>query len=414
MKSRGRSNRRGESLSGKKILLIVTGGISAYKSAFLVRIFTRAGAEVRVVMSGAAAKFVTPLTFEVLSGNPVPMDMFARRDKPRVEHVELGSWPDRILVAPATADFISKAATGAADDLPSTIVCAASCEVIFAPAMNDRMWSNPAVRRNIEILRGDGKRFIDPAKGELACGTSGSGRMAEPEEILAAVEASFAPGPFAGVKVLVTAGRTEEEIDPVRYISNRSSGRMGFALAAAAKRMGAHVTLIHGAVDVEPPQVDSIIRATTASRMKASVKKAFPRCDILIMAAAVADYRPAKRAPEKIKKSESAMSIELRRTADILESAGSSKRKGQIVVGFALESGEGEKNAVGKGAAKGCDYVVLNLVGKDTGFGVDTNQVTLYRGKSRILSTPVVLKEKAAEAVLEALVTDGRIRKAAK
>lgn len=403
MRNRGRSSRRASNLDGKKILLVVTGGISAYKSAYLVRALKKSGAVVRVLMTDAAAEFVTPLTFEVLSGNPVPMDTFARRDKPQVEHVELASWPDRIIVAPATADFISKMALGAADDLPSTVLCAAKGEVWVAPAMNDGMWANPAVKRNVIVLERDGRVIVPPDSGELACGTSGSGRMAEPDDIVDALCESFGPGPLEGKRFLVTAGRTEEEIDPVRYLSNHSSGRMGFAIAERAKRLGASVTLVHGRVDVPVPDVDVVREALSAARMKTAVTRAFSTCDVLVMAAAVADYRPVKRNREKIKKNDAGISIELEKTVDILGSL-KSKKRGQIVVGFALESEEGEENAGKKISGKGLDYLVLNMVGRDTGFASSTNQVTLYRGSKKLLTTPLVSKKEAAEAIIDMIL----------
>jgi phosphopantothenoylcysteine decarboxylase/phosphopantothenate--cysteine ligase len=290
---RGRNSREG-GLSGTKILLVVTGGIAAYKSALLVRLLKCGGAEVRVAMSAAATEFVTPLTFEILSENPVSINMFARRERPVVEHVELSKWADRVVVAPATADIIAKAALGVADEIASTVLLSARAPVMFAPAMNEAMWASPAVRRNVATLEGDGKIILDPGSGALACGDVGPGRMAEPEDIVRALEASFAPGDLAGVRVLVTAGRTEEEIDPVRYITNRSSGRMGFAIAREARSRGARVTLVHGPVDVPAPRVDAVERVATAAEMKAAATKAFARCDVCVMAAAVSDFTPAR------------------------------------------------------------------------------------------------------------------------
>jgi phosphopantothenoylcysteine decarboxylase/phosphopantothenate--cysteine ligase len=398
-------------LHGKNILLIVTGGIAAYKSAFLVRLITRGGGAVRVVMTDAAAAFVTPLTFEVLTGNPVYRDLFAPRSEPGVDHVDLAHWAERIIVAPATADFLARAAAGLADDLAATVLVASRCPVYFAPAMNDAMWRNPTVGRNIETLRRDGRRFIEPGAGDLACGDSGPGRMAEPERIVEVLAQSFAPGPLAGLRVLVTAGRTEEEIDPVRFISNRSSGRMGFALAARAADLGAAVTLIHGPVDVDAPAVDTVKRVGTAAEMKRAVMRAFPRCDLLIMAAAVADFTPARRAKGKMKRGDDGLSIELRPTPDILAAVGEKKTTNQVVVGFALETDDAERNAVAKAKRKGCDYIVLNRVGGRTGFAVSTNQVTLFKGGRRLLETPLVPKTDAASMILEALTSDKRLRR---
>ena len=410
MKSRRGISRRGATLHEKRILLIVTGGIAAYKAAYLVRLLRRDGALVRVVMSEAATEFVTPLTFEVLSGNPVSWDLFAPRNEPGVEHVELASWAERVVVAPATADILSKAAHGAADDLAGTVLAAARCPVLFAPAMNAGMWENPAVGRNLSILERDGRRIIEPGEGDLACGETGPGRMAEPEEIVEAIRASFAPLLLSGVRVLVTAGRTEEEIDDVRYISNRSSGRMGFALARAAVEMGAKVTLVHGSVDLAPPPVDRVERVVSAEDMRRKVAKAFPRCDILVMAAAVSDFTPAKRAAGKMERGGGKLELELEPTVDILASLGGKKKKNQIVVGFALESGDAERRAKKKIREKGCDYLVLNRIGEKTGFGVTTNRITLFKAARKILETGLVRKEEAATLVLEKIASDKRLK----
>lgn len=393
--------------------MIVTGGIAAYKSAFLVRLLKRGGAEVRVVMSKAAVEFVAPLTFEVLSGNPVHTGLF-ERSGPEVEHVELAGWAERAVVAPATADILAKAAVGLADDLAGTVLVALRCPVFFAPSMNDAMWENPTVRRNISTLKKDGRNFIEPGSGELACGERGHGRMAEPAEIMDALVSSFEGGDLSGVRFLVTAGRTEEEIDPVRYISNRSSGRMGFAVAAGAKGRGARVRLVHGSVDVAVPDVDSVKRVKTAAQMKASVVRSFRQCDVLVMAAAVADFTPAGRAAKKIKRSADRLTVELRPTTDILGALKERKRQGQVVVGFALETDDAEKSTLGKIRDKGCDYMVLNRVGDDTGFNVDTNQITLYKGNKQIFSTPVITKAEAASMILDAIASDKRLERASK
>ncbi len=410
MKSRRGISRRGVTLHGKRILLIVTGGIAAYKAAYLVRLLRRGGALVRVVMSEAATEFVTPLTFEVLSENPVSWDLFAPRNDPGVEHVELASWAERVVVAPATADFLSKAAHGAADDLASTVMAAVRCPILLAPAMNTGMWENPAVVRNLSTLERDGRRIIEPGTGELACGETGPGRMAEPEGIVEAIRDSFAPSLLSGVRVLVTAGRTEEEIDAVRYISNRSSGRMGFALADAAKEMGAKVTLVHGAVDLEPPAVDIVKRVVSAADMKREVARAFPRSDILVMAAAVSDFTPVKRKAGKIERGSGNLELELEPTVDILASLGGKKRKNQIIVGFALESKDAEKRARKKIREKGCDYLVLNRIGDKTGFGVETNRITLFKASRKILETGLIRKEEAAAIVLGKVASDGRLK----
>lgn len=395
----------------KKILCIVTGGIAAYKAAFLVRLLIQRGAIVRVVMTEAATEFVTPLTFEVLSGNPVSWDLFAPRDEPSVEHVALATWAERVIVAPATADFISKAACGAADDLASTVLAAARCPVFMAPAMNAGMWENPAVMRNVATLRSDGRFLVEPGSGELACGETGPGRMAEPEDIVAAIERSFAPGDLDGVKVLVTAGRTEEEIDDVRYISNRSSGRMGFAIARAAREMGAEVSLIYGPVDVPVPGARSTKRVTTAAEMKRAVTRAFPSCDLLIMAAAVADFTPSRKRSGKMKRERTAIRIELEPTPDILASLAKRKKKSQVVVGFALEEQGNEAAARKKIAGKGCDYLAMNVMSETTGFGVSTNSITLFKGSRKVFETGLVSKYEAAVGVLREIASDSRLRR---
>jgi phosphopantothenoylcysteine decarboxylase/phosphopantothenate--cysteine ligase len=409
---RGKSSREG-SLSGAKIVLVVTGGIAAYKTALLVRLLRCGGAEVRVVMSAAATEFVTPLTFEILSENPVAVDLFARRERPVAEHVALSKWADRVVVAPATADIIAKAALGVADEIASTVLLAARAPVMFAPAMNETMWANPAVRRNIATLAADGKIVLDPGSGALACGDVGPGRMAEPEDIAKALEASFAPGDLAGVRVLVTAGRTEEEIDPVRYITNRSSGRMGFAIARAARSRGAHVTLVHGPVDVPVPAVDAVRSVTTAAEMRRAATEAFARCDVCVMAAAVSDFTPVRRRADKIRRSGTSFALELRPTEDILSALGA--RKGaRIVVGFALETEDGEANATRKAREKNCDYMVLNEPGKKTGFSVATNRITVFKGRKKLFATPLVSKDEAAALILDAVAADRRLKRSAR
>jgi phosphopantothenoylcysteine decarboxylase/phosphopantothenate--cysteine ligase len=389
---------------------VVTGGIAAYKSALLVRLLKCGGAEVRVAMSAAAAEFVTPLTFEVLSENPVSLNIFTRRERPVVEHVELSKWADRVVVAPATADIIAKAALGVADEIASTVLLSARAPVMFAPAMNETMWASPAVRRNIETLVADGKTILDPGSGALACGDVGPGRMAEPEDIVKALEASFAPGDLAGIRVLVTAGRTEEEIDPVRYLTNRSSGRMGFAIAREARSRGARVTLVHGPVDVPVPAADAVRSVATAAEMKRAATEAFAKCDVVIMAAAVSDFTPVKRRADKIKRAGKSFELELRPTEDILSSLG--KRKGaRIVVGFALETSDGEANAKRKAREKGCDYMVLNAPGEKTGFSAPTNRITLFKGQKKLFATPLVSKDEAAALILDAVAADSRLKR---
>jgi phosphopantothenoylcysteine decarboxylase/phosphopantothenate--cysteine ligase len=362
-------------------------------------------------MTPSAAKFVSPLTFEVLSENPVSTDMYAPREHPALEHIELARWAERIVVAPATANIIAKAAAGIADTLASAVLVAARSPIMFAAGMNEAMWANPAVRRNVERLVGDGRIILGPGTGYLACGDVGAGRMMEPEEILEAIEKSFAPGDLAGVRFLVTAGRTEEEIDPVRFISNRSSGRMGFAVVRRARERGASVALVHGTVDVAAPEANSVARVTSAAELKRAVDRAFPRCDVLVMAAAVADFTPAKRSRDKMKRAGESQTIELKPTPDILAGLKGKKKPGQIVVGFALETSDAEANALRKIREKGCDYLVLNSVGERTGFAVETNRVTIFRGAKKLVTTPLVSKDEAASIILDSIAADRRLRR---
>lgn len=357
-----------------------------------------------MVMTEAATKFVTPLTFKTLTANPVAVSLFPEREDPTVIHIDIASWAERIVVAPATADFMARIASGMADDLAAAVVSAARCPVLLAPAMNEGMWLNPANRRNMDTLAADGFRFIQPGTGELACGDEGRGRMAEPEEIADGVEESFrAEEKLEGTRILITAGRTEESIDSVRYISNRSSGRMGCALAGRAAGMGADVTLVHGAVDVPLPAVDRTVEALTAADMKKAVLELFEENDILIMAAAVSDYVPASAGEGKIRREADSMTLELRKTDDILKSAGQARSGEQKTVGFALECSEDDGAAMKKLKEKGCDMLVLNVIGEETGFSVSTNRISIYDQTGRILTTPLISKDEAAEIILDSL-----------
>jgi phosphopantothenoylcysteine decarboxylase/phosphopantothenate--cysteine ligase len=372
------------SLSGKKILLGVTGGISAYKSVFLLRLFKKAGADVKVVMTDAATEFVTPLTFESLSEHKVHVHMFEGDSKSSgaispVEHIDLAKWPDVVVVAPATANTLANFVHGRADDLLSTIVSAYEGPVMLAPAMNDVMWENAATQENMRILSDRGFRVASPEKGDLACGYEATGRMAEPETIFAAVQTLFS-SPWRGKKVLVSVGGTEEDIDPVRVISNRSSGKMGFAVAEAARDLGADVTVVAARTSVAPPHGVRITRVRTSEDMSKALKAAFKNADALFMVAAVSDFKPASTLPQK-KKSGEGWTLELSKTDDILASLGADKGK-RVVVGFALETEDEEQNARAKLAKKHCDFVVLNK--PDVSFGLDTNVVAIYDAKGRV------------------------------
>lgn len=404
MENRRRKNRQGKGVNGRRIVLITSGGISVYKSAYLCRVLKRGGADVRVAMTEAATRFITPLTFETLTGNPVEISLFTGPGDPSVPHIDLSEWAERIVAAPATADFLARIASGMADDLPSGIISASGCPVLLVPAMNDRMWLNPATRRNVRTLREYGYIFVQPEEGELACGKEGIGRMAEPEEIARKLTESFEEETMlAGKKILVTAGRTEEDIDSVRYISNRSSGRMGCAIAGRASKMGAEVTLVYGAVDVPLPGVGRTVAARGAEEMKNAVLEEFGNNDVLIMAAAVSDYTPVSPVEGKMRRDRDSLKLEFRKTEDILKIAGERKSPGQKTVGFALEYSEDDEKAMEKLRGKNCDMLVLNLIGEKTGFTVSTNRISLYAGSGRILTTRLIPKEEAAGVILKQL-----------
>jgi len=411
-------------VEGNRIILGVTGSIAAYKAAEIVRALVKEGASVRVVMTEAAARFVTPLTFEALSGRPVlsslwgePTAGFPRLDSPESAGAAPGAAPpsmahlesveaDLVLVAPATANTIGKAACGIGDDLLSSLLLAARCPVVLAPAMNVNMLENPVVQENLARLRGRGWRIVEPEEGDLACGAEGRGRLASLEAVLAAVREALVPrGPLAGKKVLVTAGRTEEPIDPVRYISNRSSGKMGFALAEAARRRGADVTVVAGAVSVEPPRGVKVVSATTAESMAREVASRAADCDVLLMAAAVADFRPANPVETKIKKSagDRPQAIAIEYTRDILaEIAGSPGDR--VTVGFSLETNDETERAMKKLEDKGLDLIVMNNPQEPgCGFGSDTNKVSLLYPDGRCEELPLMPKITVAERILDSV-----------
>ena len=376
------------SLRGKKILLGVTGGIAAYKSVFLLRLFKKAGADVKVVMTDAAAEFVTPLTFESLSEHPVHVRMFEGEDKSSgtvspIEHIDLARWPDVIVVAPATQNTLAGLAHGRADDLLSTVVSAYRGPVMLAPAMNDVMWENPATQENMRILSERGYRVAPPEKGDLACGYEATGRMAEPETILAAVETLF-DSSWKGRRVVVSVGGTEEDIDPVRVISNRSSGKMGFAVAEAARDLGADVTVVAARTSVAAPHGVRITRVRTSEEMARALDAAFQDADVLVMTAAVSDFKPAVPLKEK-KKAGGAWSLELVKTDDVLASLGAARGR-RFVVGFALETEDEEANARAKLAKKQCDLMVLNR--PEAAFGLDTNVVVIFDAKGEVYRSP--------------------------
>lgn len=369
-------------VSGKRILLIIGGGIAAYKSLDLIRRLRERGASVRPVMTAAAKEFITPLSVGALAADKVFDDLFSREDEQDVGHIRLARDCDTIIVAPATADLMAKMAAGLANDLASSVLLATDRPVLLAPAMNPAMWAHRATRRNVETLTADGIRFIGPGSGEMAeSGEAGVGRMSEPLEIVAALESMFnhAEGPLAGRRAVVTSGPTHEPIDPVRYIANRSSGRQGHAIAAALARLGAKVTLISGPVTIADPAGVATVHVETAAQMAEAVENALPS-DIAVMVAAVADWRVAEGAAQKIKKNADAPppALQLLENADILKRVGHHENRPAIVVGFAAETENVAENARAKLARKGADFIVANDVSPATGvMGGAANTVTI-------------------------------------
>ena len=370
----------------ERILLGVTGGIAAYKSAEIVRRLKERGAEVQVVMTGAARQFVTPLTFQALSGRPVRTDLWDEAAEAAMGHIELARWADRILVAPASADFLARLAHGLASDLLTTLCLATDVPIIVAPAMNRLMWANAATRANMALLAARGIEVIGPAEGDQACGETGPGRMVEPDVLAAAViDRAATSGALAGRKVIVTAGPTRERIDPVRFITNRSSGKMGFAVAEAARDAGAEVILISGPVNVCTPRGVRRVDVETADQMLAAVNENLGGTDIFIAAAAVSDYRPVQVSTEKIKKTSDSLMLALSRTTDILATVAAGAAR-PFVVGFAAETQNVERNALAKLEGKNLDMIAANQVGEGLAFDQDDNALTVYwRGGGREL-----------------------------
>ncbi len=398
-------------LEGRKILLGITGGIGAYKAAELTRAFVREGAQVSVVMTQSATRFITPLTMETLSRTPVGLDMFSLTDERTIGHIERAKWADLFLVAPATANYIGKAAHGIADDLLTTISLAMTCPVVVAPAMNSRMWSHPAVQENLATLRERQIRIVPPEEGEMACGDEGPGRLAQPARILEEVRNCLSERDLEGIRVLVSAGPTREPIDPVRFISNRSTGRMGYALAKSAAARGAVVTLVTGPVELERPGNTIVHEVTTAKEMNRAVQDALRDADWLIMAAAVADFAPARTQKKKIKKAgREEMNIELVRNPDILREAAPVKG-GRLYVGFAAETDNVLASAKEKLAAKGLDMIVANDVSReDTGFASDHNMGTIIDSAGNSVKIPTMTKSEMANRILDHALTMWKAR----
>ena len=388
-------------LAGKRITVGITGGIAVFKTAQLISNLKAAGAELHVVMTGSAQEFVKPLTFQVLTGNPVRTDLFEGAYG-AVQHIELAQWSDLVAVVPATANILGKVAGGIADDLLSTVIMAATCPVLFCPAMNVNMYNNQVVQRNIKDLRGLGYHFAEPGVGRLACGAEGRGRLADLETITGEIMSLLAPlRDLTGLTVLVTAGPTAEPIDPVRYLTNRSSGKMGYAVAEAAIQRGAKVILISGPTALKPPREVAFTGVETAAQMYEAVLECFPCVDLVVKSAAVADYRPIEAAGQKIKKHTDIMSLELVRNPDILAELGR-RKENQVLVGFAAETSDLEQNARQKVAAKNLDLLVANDVTQPgAGFGTDTNIAKFVYPDGSIVSLPLLDKLALAHRILD-------------
>lgn len=397
-------------LEGKKILLGVSGGIAAYKACELLRRLTERGAEVHVILTSSAQQFVTALTFQALSQQPVHTDLFNLTEESEMSHIKLADEADLLLIAPATADLIAKLAHGMANDLLTTVALVTRAPVFFAPSMNVNMWEKEVVQDNVQALLKRGYKMVEPTAGYLACGWEGKGRLAEPEAILAAVEKHFAvpagskKKSLAGCKVLINAGPTREFLDPVRFISNPSSGKMGFALAEAAQRRGAEVTLIAGPVTLSTPQGVRRIDVVSSSEMRAACEQHFAKADLFIGTAAVGDFAPAQALPQKLKKNGKALSLELQPTSDILFSLGQAKRKGQIVVGFAAETENLVAHAKEKLKKKNLDLIVANDVSQPgVGFAGRDNQVTLIDRRGTVTPFKKMPKDAIADKILDAI-----------
>lgn len=391
------------SLQHKKIILGVTGSIAAYKSAFLVRLLVKAGAEVQVLMTEAAKDFITPLTLSTLSKRPALSDFVKNNAGEWNNHVDLGLWADAFVVAPATAHTLSKCANGHCDDLLTTVYLSARCPVFFAPAMDLDMFQHGSTVENLKKLNQYGNIILDAEHGELASGLVGTGRMAEPEHIVDALNKHFSQFlALKGKHILITAGPTQEAIDPVRYISNHSTGKMGYAIAQAFAFAGAKVTLVSG--PTSQPKPDSsikLVKVSSAQEMYEATRNEFSSADVVILSAAVADYTPAHPADRKIKKKESHFNIELTKTVDIAATLGQQKRQGQIMVGFALETDNEFDNAVGKLKSKNLDLIVLNsLNDKGAGFAYDTNKITVIEANSTVHHFDLKSKTEVAQDIL--------------
>lgn len=391
-------------LKGKKIVLGVTGSIAAFKSVFLLRLLQKEGAEVRVVMTSDATAFIKPISFSAFTKSPA-LHEFIGASGTWNDHVEIALWADLIIIAPATANTIAKIANGFCDNLPTAVVLSAKCPIAIAPAMDRDMWKFNAVQENIKKLRKNQIEILPPEKGELASGLEGEGRMAEPESIISWIENFFSPKNlvFKGKKVMITAGPTREPLDPVRFISNHSSGKMGYAIAEAFLNAGAEVHLVSGPVHLSPPEGKLKFYAVeTADEMYETSMKLYPKMDVAVMSAAVSDFKPEKHSAKKIKKSDERMEISLKRNPDILEAIGKAKQKHQLNVGFALETDNELKNAQTKLKNKNADFIILNSL-KDTGagFGTDTNKITIVEKGNKFTNFELKSKKILAQDIVD-------------
>lgn len=392
-------------LTGKKILLGVTGSIAAYKSALLIRLLVKEGAEVKVVMTPSARDFISPLTLATLSKNPVITELF--EGSQWADHVMLGRWADVMIIAPLSCNTLSKMSVGACDNLLMAVYLSATCPVIVAPAMDEDMWKHPSTKENLLKISSYGNKVIPVSSGELASGLFGEGRMAEPQEILDYINNHLsATGELAGKKALVTAGPTFESIDPVRFVGNHSSGKMGIEIAHNLRSRGAEVHLVLGPVS-EPVSLNglNVTRVSSAEEMYKAVISVFPFMDIAVMAAAVADYTPKDKSPEKIKKKEEEWSLSFIRTRDILKSLGSTKKPNQLLVGFALETQNEKENALAKLSSKNADMIVLNsLNDAGAGFGHDTNKITIFDKEGHTYPFDTKSKKEVAKDIVDLII----------
>lgn len=392
-------------LNGKTVVLCVTGGIAAYKAADLTSKLRQSGAAVRVLMTASATQFITPITFETLSGSRVVTDTFDRNFAWEVEHVSLAKAADVFVVAPATANVLAKMAHGVADDMVTTTLLATKAPIVVAPAMNTGMYDNPVTQQNLETLRAHGVHIVEPASGHLACGDTGRGKLADTPALLWGIEKALTRQDLAGRKVLVTAGPTQEALDPVRYLTNHSSGKMGYAVAARAAQRGAETTLVSGPSALETPGGVMRVDVVSARDMHDAVLSRAEKQDMIVKAAAVGDYRPAETADEKLKKGEGEMTVPLVRNPDILAELGRRKRPGQLLCGFAMETQNLLENAEKKLHGKNCDLLVANsLRDAGAGFGGDTNAATLLFADGRRETAPLMSKDALADLILDRLL----------